>query len=159
MAVFSTRDGRAVGPVIDADLGNYVRSVALSRDGGLVAAGGRGGLLRIWESASGTLMLTLAHDADVASIRFSADGRFLLTGADDGVARVWELSTGKLPIHLPGTPRGWSEDGRRIVTEDGSLARLWPCDVCQGPDGLRALAERRTTRDFTAGARARYLHE
>jgi WD40 repeat protein len=159
VAVFSTRDGRPVGPVIDADLGNYVRSVALDSDGGLVAAGGRGGILRIWEPGSGRLMLTLAHDADVASIRFSADGRFLLTGADDGLARVWELSTGKLLIHLPGAPRDWSTDGRRIVTEDGALTRLWPCDVCQGPDGLRALAAQRTTRDFTAGERARYLHE
>ena len=47
---------------------------------------------------------------------------------------------------------GFSEDGRRLATVTGVMARLFTTDV----DELEALAARRSTRGFTPAERMRF---
>ncbi|KAJ7075251.1 chromatin associated protein [Mycena belliarum] len=95
-----SRDARAVvidtptrvltaTPDVDDDAG--VMSVALSPDGGLVAAGCVDGLVRIWEVRSGALVDVLrGHSNSVHSVVWRGEGS-VLSGALDNSVRVWDL--------------------------------------------------------------------
>jgi RNA polymerase sigma factor (sigma-70 family) len=69
---------------------------ALSADGTLVAAS-RGGVVRVWETASGKKRRDLQTGEErLVQLAFSADGASLLTLAPGGRASaVWELATSK----------------------------------------------------------------
>jgi tetratricopeptide (TPR) repeat protein len=69
----------------------------------------------------------------VTAVAFSPDGKTILTGCSDNAARLWDAVTGR-PIGRPmphGSSRsGWlraafSPDGRFVLTNDFSTARLW----------------------------------
>lgn len=54
----------------------------------------------------------------------------------------------------------FSPDGRTVLTvQDGDSIRSTDCEVCGPVSEVAALAERRSTRDFTPAERAKYLHE
>jgi WD40 repeat protein/DNA-binding SARP family transcriptional activator len=66
--------------------------VAWSPDGALIAAAGTDGVIRLWDSQSGTLRLALhGHRSAVDKVRFSPDGSKLASVAPDGTLRIWAL--------------------------------------------------------------------
>ena len=72
---------------------NEIQSLAFSRDGGLLAAGGRDGAVTIWEVRSFHALATVpAHQGLVWSLAFSPDGRTLATAGEDRVGKLWDLS-------------------------------------------------------------------
>jgi WD40 repeat protein len=78
-----------------------VRSLAVSRDG-LIAAGLRYGMVRVWEAENGQYKDRLhfkAHKADVFGIAISPDGKTLITGNGDwnqaGQVNLWRLPDGR----------------------------------------------------------------
>ncbi len=72
---------------------NEIPSLAISRDGGLLAAGGRDGAVTIWEVRSSHALATVqAHQGLVWSLAFSPDGRTLATAGEDRVGKLWDLS-------------------------------------------------------------------
>jgi WD40 repeat protein len=74
-----------------------VPSVAMSRDGRWVAAGGADGSIKLWDRATGALLRTLAcPSAEAYEICFSADGRMLASVYRDGALRIWGPATGAL---------------------------------------------------------------
>ncbi|WP_214401591.1 WD40 repeat domain-containing protein [Pseudonocardia lacus] len=75
--------------------GHIPRSLAVSPDGGLVAQGGRGGEVVVWESVAGRQRFLLPGiGGAVSALAFSPDGRLLLAGAADGSITLWDAATG-----------------------------------------------------------------
>ncbi len=62
-----------------------------------LATGGWGdGVARVWDLATGKLLVRLQHPQTVIRLRFSPDGTELLTSCNDGRLRIWDWRAGKL---------------------------------------------------------------
>ena len=74
------------------DLKDVVRSLALSPDGTLLAAGGAGTLGYVWNVAEKKLATTIqGHSDRILHVSFSRDGKFLATAGADSTAHVWKV--------------------------------------------------------------------
>jgi WD40 repeat protein len=81
-----------------------VSTVALSTDSQLVVSGGQDSTVRVWDSRSGELLLTLRdHTAQVFGVALSADGRWLASGGADGTLRLYALDGRDQPGGLRGS--------------------------------------------------------
>ena len=68
----------------------YVREVAFSPDGALLATTSWDGTARLWDTATGQTLRTLTgHTGYVRGVAFSPDGALLATTSDDKTARLW----------------------------------------------------------------------
>jgi hypothetical protein len=121
----------------------WVRGVAFSPDGRLLATASTDRTARLWDPATGDCLRTLTgHAESVNGVAFSPDGRQLATAGDDRTARLWDPATGGCLRTLTGHAAGirgvaFSPDGRQLAT--GSIdttARVW--DPATG-DCLRTL--------------------
>ena len=70
---------------------SYVNDVAFSADGTLIAAASSDNSAKIWDAASGTLLLTLPGPTSVASLAFTPDRSTIVTTGADGTTRIWPL--------------------------------------------------------------------
>jgi WD40 repeat protein len=79
-----------------AERTDFMRSVAFSRDGKLLAGGGADGV-KIWTIADEKLKTTiLEKDAEIGSIAFLPDSRTLISGgAFGGAITYWDVDTGR----------------------------------------------------------------
>jgi WD40 repeat protein len=74
--------------------GEFCFTVAFSMDGGLMAAGGTGGKIKLWNVATWTLKRTLDTNRDrVISLAFTRNGQrdVLAAPGQDGSIKVWEF--------------------------------------------------------------------
>jgi WD40 repeat protein len=164
VVAFSPKDGGLlasvdeIGTVIlwDAASGKMLREMhhggtidswaaAFSPDGRKFLTGGTAGTgmlafkgaARLWEVASGQLVLELPHEGLVDSVAFSPDGQWIATGCNDSVARLWNVATGARIADLKheGHVRSvaFSPDSQRLLTASfDHTVRVWSV-----PDGKR----------------------
>ncbi|HEV2425762.1 MAG TPA: c-type cytochrome domain-containing protein [Terriglobia bacterium] len=137
---------------------DYVRSLAFSPDGKLLAAAGgpcqQSGEIRIWDVASHALVRTLkGHKDCVYSVAWSPDGRLLASGSYDKSIKLWDAASGgelkTLQDHIDAVfAVAFSPDGKRLASaSQDRTVKIW--DVATGQrlytlsdasDGLNSLA-------------------
>ncbi len=101
-----------------------------SPDGTLAISCGRDALARIWGIGEEPARLPpLRHDHAARHAEFSPDGLRVVTASDDHNARVWDARSGELLCTFHHGARliwaAFSPDGRRILTTDVAVTRVW----------------------------------
>ena len=132
----SEAPARRSGPISLRGHEGPVRSVAYSPDGRRIVSGSKDGTLRIWNVASGAVLLVLrGHDDSVGSVSWSHDGNRIVSGSDDRTIHIWDAESGGEVAILRGhidrvRSVGWSPDGTTIVSgsRDGTVG-LWSADL------------------------------
>lgn len=129
VALTSVRTGerRIIGRH-DADVFGFSFDAAGAR----LATAGRDGVVKVWDTASGALVLSVRSiDEDIGGARLSADGKRLLVWSDGKAVTVRDVATGAVLGTLAGhastlVDAEFSDDGAHILTisVDGS-GMLW----------------------------------
>ncbi|HEY1860302.1 MAG TPA: WD40 repeat domain-containing protein [Gemmataceae bacterium] len=82
-----------------------VRALAFSPDGALLAGGGDGALVYVWEAATGKLKTKLEGHTDwIWSLAFCPDGNQLASGSSDGSVIVWDVPNLKKQLSFSSSP-------------------------------------------------------
>jgi WD40 repeat protein len=109
-----------------AGLSDRILSLAFSKDGSLLAAGGgtpaRFGEIQLWDVAAGTLRRSVVLTGDtVFGVSLSPDGSRVAAGCTDNTVRIVETAGGK-ELFKMGAHENWvlgtvfSVDGKRVVS-------------------------------------------
>ena len=73
-----------------------VDAIAVSPDGSQIATGEFDTTVKLWDAATGALLLTLfGHSSQVKGMAFSADGKTLASASEDGTVKLWDAQIGR----------------------------------------------------------------
>jgi hypothetical protein len=110
----------------------WVRGVAFSPDGALLATASTDKTARLWDPATGECVRTLTGHAEaVYGVAFSPDGRLLATASMDNTAKLWDPASGECVGTLTGHAEtvygaAFSPDGRLLATASmDRTTRVW----------------------------------
>jgi WD40 repeat protein len=85
------KTGREVGRLQDGEDG--IQSLRFAPDGKRLAAGTRGGAVKVWEVAGRKIVATFeGHEDQVRAVAFSPDGKTLASADKGGVVKLWDVS-------------------------------------------------------------------
>ena len=97
---------------------DYVRSVAFSPDGQMLASGSADKTTKLWNPHTGVELRTLSEQRSIYSVAFSPDGQMLASGSVDKTTKLWNPHTG---VELR-TLKGHSSDIRSVAfSPDGQV--------------------------------------
>jgi len=144
VAVWSTKS-EATKPrwIGDVHVGS-IRSVAISRDGKLIASAGNDGSVRVRSADDGRELLKLdMHGCHVYQTAFHPDGRSLVSADLKGVVRHFELPSGKLLRTIDAGPL-WTYSEKYTVDVGGVRGLAFNADgtrlACAGAVGDKGIA-------------------
>jgi WD40 repeat protein/serine/threonine protein kinase len=111
---------------------NIVRSLAIARDGTLLAAGDDEGVVRLYSLPGGELRHAFCvGEKSTRTLAFSPDGLTLACGGEDGVVTLWHVAARRELFALPGIRAqvnsiAFSPDGQSLAaaSHDGAVT-LW----------------------------------
>ena len=86
-----------------------IKALAFTPNGNMLASGSDDGTIRVWNTSTGTEMLSLPSD-NTLFLTFSEDGRILASRNRDGTIYLWDITTGKQFNSIEGT-----EPGRNVM--------------------------------------------
>src|SRR5262245_53834264 len=116
----------------EVDPRDYVRSVAFSNDGRLLALGFLHGSLQVLEVGSGVKLYShAAHYASVTSVAFGPNNLWLASGSRDNTIKLWEADTGQELQVLQGhkgevSAVAFSPDGQWLVSSSHDRTiKIW----------------------------------
>ncbi len=70
-----------------------INALAISPDGRLLASGGNGRKVRLWDLPAGQQVgILVGHADEVHALSFAPDGRTLASGSRDGSVKLWSVS-------------------------------------------------------------------
>lgn len=94
-------DDGALRFVLGAEYSERPDFAAFSHDSTRLASPGEGGLVRIWDTETGTLVTSFhAHENPVTYAAFDPAGARLATAARDGSVHLWQRVDGRFPVVL-----------------------------------------------------------
>jgi WD40 repeat protein len=110
----------------------WVRDVAVSPDGSLVAGSALRNDLRVWDAGSGAERFRLLGNGEMGGrrkVRFTPDGKRLVAWGDDMYLRVWDVRNGKLLSERRTLPDGATEEQLDDERRSMHLLALSAADV------------------------------
>ena len=154
------RERALPSPIASFEHQNLVFQVAFSPDAARILTASWDKTAKLWDVASGKLVVSFAHQGFVWHAEFSPDGARILTASADNTAKLWDAASGKLIASFAHEgavyDAAFSPDGARILTASADkTAKLWDAtsgklitsfahqgiiwDAAFGPDGARIL--------------------
>ncbi len=109
--------------------------------GGKLAVAGRGGLVRVWDTAIGSEAFSFRGDPQtVYALAFRPDGKRLAAGGQGGAVRLWNTAGGQGEARLDGLAGralavAFSRDTRLLAAGGGVAGRSGTVRVWQARDG------------------------
>lgn len=105
------------------ELPHSAAAMSFSGDGRMLATGGGGNTIRLWDAENATELGVLeGHSAAIAAINLARDASLLISGAADSTVRAWDVRSGAqidaFYADAPITNCGIAPDGRSIVASD-----------------------------------------
>src|SRR5271165_5294020 len=107
-----------------------VNDAAFSPDGTRILTASWDKTAKLWDAASGKLIVSFAHQGIVWRAAFSSDGTRILTASADKTAKLWDAASGTLIVSFAHQAivynAAFSPDGARILTASADkTAKLW----------------------------------
>jgi WD40 repeat protein len=132
---------RTEAPMRVVQLKTNVLSVCYGTKEGEFIAGCQDSTIQVW-SIAGSMVASLdKHKFGVRSVSLSPDRTRLVSRSGDGLTRLWDTADWRptltmLPMDHSGTAiedpniqgASFSPDGKRILSADGRIARIWETD-------------------------------
>jgi WD40 repeat protein len=128
---------------------DWIRSVAFSANGRLLASGSDDSTVRIWDVETGEMQHVLEVERGwVYSVALSAVPvgpsriRVVAAGSDDSSVTLWDLDTGRQVKMLKDHPGcvnsvAFSSDSARLAVASSSIVRVWDMEALGGKAGLK----------------------
>ncbi|KAJ5632328.1 hypothetical protein N7490_008667 [Penicillium lividum] len=127
---------------LTSDSGHQIVSLALSHNGNQLASGSKGGIVEIWDLATGERVSTLNNNAKYTThIIWLRDGR-LVSGSYDAIIKIWDPSTSQCLSTFHGQ-RGdicslllWPDETRLVSTAAfDSTIKIWDLSSFKAIEG------------------------
>ena len=162
--VFDVATRRRLTTVAEPDTSSGVLGEArLSPDGSRLVTANDDNVARIWDARSGRLVHELrGHSGSVSDASFSPHGHYVATIAEDGTGRIWDASSGRTVEVYDHDPDAslptiqFAPHDERVLTADGSAARVVRCRLCAPLETQLRLAHRLVARSLTRDERRTY---
>jgi WD40 repeat protein len=117
-----------------------VLAVEWNVDGSKIVGAGTDGTLRVWDTATGTELLSFSGLTEqLLAVAWSLDGDRLVSGGVDGIVRVWDAESGQLLGELQHPLANilgldWSPDGTKLASVSfggENNLRIWDANTYQ----------------------------